>query len=218
VTAKWLAGIAVAALGLSGVALMERREAAPASRPKLALLTSLPLQFSESFGLEPPRSDTLARVRRDFDIVPIAVADRASLNGQRLLLMAHPRAQPADMLVELDQWVRGGGRVVLLADPRLDWDSSRPLGDRLRPPPDFADTGLLVHWGLRLGVDAAGEGELRATGGNCRVGEQALVARCRLGRGRATVIADADFIMGEGGNAARRLDLMVGELRGLGAR
>jgi hypothetical protein len=218
VTAKWLAVVAAAALGISGVAWMDRREAVSAARPRLALLTSLPLQFGETFGLEPPPSDALARIRRDFDIVPIAVADRASLNRQRLLLMAHPRAQPADVLVELDQWVRDGGRVALLADPRLDWDSSRPLGDPLRPPPDFADTGLLTHWGLRLGFDEAGEGVLRATGGNCRVGEKGLVARCRVGRGRATVLADADFIMGEGGEAARRLDLMVGELRGLGAR
>ena len=54
------------------------------------------------------------------------------------------------MLVELDQWVRGGGRLLLLADPMLEWPSERPLGDRLRPPPAFADTGLLAHWGLRL--------------------------------------------------------------------
>ena len=75
---------------------------------------------------------------------------RRALKARRLLLMAHPRAQPAEVLVELDQWVRGGGQLLLLADPRLDWHSERPLGDRLRPPPAFADTGLLGHWGLRL--------------------------------------------------------------------
>ena len=64
--------------------------------------------------------------------------------------MAQPRAQPAEDLVALDNWVRGGGRVLLLADPMLEWPSERPLGDPFRPPPTFADTGLLAHWGLKL--------------------------------------------------------------------
>ena len=64
--------------------------------------------------------------------------------------MAHPLAQTAENLVALDAWVRGGGRVLLLADPMLEWPSKRPLGDPLRPPPMFMDTGLLAHWGLRL--------------------------------------------------------------------
>ena len=50
--------------------------------------------------------------------------------------MAHPLAQPAEDLVALDDWVRGGGRVLLLADPMLEWPSKRPLGDPLRPPAD----------------------------------------------------------------------------------
>ena len=121
--------------------------------------------------------------------------------------MAHPLAQPAEALVDLDRWVRRGGRVVLLADPKLDWHSERPLGDKLRPPPAFADTGLLAHWGLvleapeqpgpsqrRLGgsdVLAASPGTLS---GRCRISRDAFVARCSVGKGRATVIADADFL------------------------
>ena len=56
--------------------------------------------------------------------------------------MAQPLAQAPENLVALDDWVRGGGRVLLLADPMLEWPSKRPLGDPLRPPPMFADTGL----------------------------------------------------------------------------
>ena len=211
-TRGWLAALALATAAAGGVALMMQRDAAAGNRPRLALLTSLPLLLGEGFGIEPPRSEAIARIRRDFTIVPIAVADEASLKPQSILLMAHPRAQPAEVLVELDQWVRGGGTVVLLADPLLKWESSRPLGDALRPPPDFADTGLLGHWGLRLGIDEAGEGSLRSTGRNCTVSNHGLVARCRIGRGRASVIADSDFIMGEGAHAPRTLDLMMAEL------
>lgn len=210
-TRGWLAALVAASAVLSGIALTSR-QAAPVERPSLTLLTSLPLIFGEQFGLEAPDSDAMARIRQDFDVVPIALADEASLDGQRLLLMAHPRAQPAEVLVELDRWVREGGHVVLLADPRLEWDSLRPLGDRLRPPVDFADTGLLAHWGLRLGTDEAGEGMLRATDAQCRASIDGLSATCQIGRGRADVIADADFMMGVGADRARRLDLMMAKL------
>ena len=183
------------------------------SRPALALLTSLPLIFGEQFAVEGGGSPALARLEQRFEVEPIAVADAASLKGRRLLLMAHPRAQPAEVLVELDAWVRAGGHVVLLADPRLAWDGSRPLGDPLRPPPYFADTGLLAHWGLALGEDDEGRGVLRRTGAQCSLDKESFVARCAIGNGRATIIADADFLMIESDDpAAPHLDLLIDEL------
>ena len=214
-------------------------EAQPATRlPKLALLTSLPLLFPEFFSLEGGGSPALALLDRHYEVDPIAVADAASLSGKPLLLMAHPRAQPAEVLVELDGWVRAGGHLLLLADPRLDWPSERPLGDSLRPPPDFADTGLLAHWGLTLDgptVDGpaarrVGDEEIlfvspgRLTSrGTCRISDGGLVARCRIGLGAVTVIADADFLNlgGPGaidGPTANNLELLIRELSRLGAR
>jgi hypothetical protein len=139
------------------------------------------------------------------------VADAASLRGKRLLLMAHPRAQPASALVELDAWVRGGGRVLLLADPRSDWPSELALGDKFRPQPAFADTGLLDHWGLRLEgpepggprrlagveVETRSPGRLYATNAGCSVEPDGFVASCTVGKGRVTVVADSDFLDAE---------------------
>ena len=189
---------------------------APADRPTLALLTSLPLVFSESFGLEGGGSLALARLEQRYTVQPIGVADAASLKGRRLLLMAHPRAQPSEALVELDHWVRAGGRVLLLADPRLDWPSQRPLGDKLRPPPAFADTGLLNHWGLAMQAPAIDSEATsgRLSGNQCQVTEDALVARCPIGRGRATVIADADFLNSD----SDQLNLLTDELDRLESR
>jgi hypothetical protein len=205
---------------------------APNERPTLALLTSLPLLFSEQFSLSGGGSAALSRIEQRYNVVPIGIADEASLDGKPILLMAHPRAQPAEVLVELDRWVRGGGRVLLLADPKLDWHSDLPLGDPLRPPPYFADTGLLGHWGLALdGPDpdgpasvatergpvlAASPGRLTSRG-SCKVVAERLVARCVIGRGKATIIGDADFlnVAGEGaldGPTAGNLDLLVDEL------
>ena len=211
---------------------------APAERPTLALLTSLPLLFAEQFSIAGGGSAALTRIEQRYNVIPIGIADHASLHGKPLLLMAHPRAQPAEVLVDLDRWVRGGGRLLLLADPKLDWHSALPLGDPLRPPPYFADTGLLGHWGLALDgpepdgpasvatdggrILAASPGRLSSRGG-CKVVAEGFVARCAIGRGKATIIADADFLNvdGEGaldGETAGNLDLLVSELALLEAR
>lgn len=232
-----MAAIALAAAagaGAIGVARWSNQQTpapaarAPADRPALALLTSLPLMFGESFAIDSGGSPALSRLEQRYNIQPIGVADAASLAGQRLLLMAHARAQPAEALADLDAWVRSGGRLVLLADPRLDWESARPLGDRLRPPPDFADTNLLGHWGLALSgpkaigpasagngdivIQASSPGVLESRGG-CRIAGGGFVARCRIGKGAAIVIADADFLnVGPDEAATPNLDLLLAEL------
>jgi len=211
------------------IAVARRERAAPrpaAQRPTLLLLTSLPLVFGESFSVN-GGSRALSALQTRYRVVPISVTDSADLARGRLLLMAHPLAQPAEDLVTLDAWVRRGGRVLLLADPALDWPSSRPLGDPLRPPPMFMDTGLLAHWGLRLDApDERGPQTRRLGGrqvmtvspghlsGKCAVSADGLVAACRVGQGRASIIADADFLNVEAldGPAQHNLDALLAEL------
>ena len=80
---------------------------AAGDRPTLALLTSLPLMFGERFGLDGGGSPALIRLEERYKVIPIGVADAASLKRQHLLLMAHPRAQPAEALVELSTYASG---------------------------------------------------------------------------------------------------------------
>lgn len=213
--ARWrvllIAALLIVAVGAISVTRSQRSRPGgaepPEARPTLLLLTSLPLLFGEQFSLEGHGSDVLIALEREYRVLPISVTDRAELRRGRLLLMAHPPAQTADDLVALDQWVRAGGRLLLLADPMLEWPSERPLGDLLRPPPMFADTGLLDHWGLRLDAPAergpasrlmSGGDILTASPGtlhgSCPISRDRLVARCRIGKGEVTVVADADFI------------------------
>ena len=186
-------------------------------KPTLALLTSLPLVFAEDgFALQSSGSSALDALEAHYDVQLIAAADADSLAGHDLLLMAHAPAQTAEGLVELDAWVEQGGRVLVLADPRLVWESSLSLGDRRRPLLAFPDTGLLGHWGLRLdgpvsdGPQLMGDGEtsvltaapgaLVATGAQCSAESEGFVALCEIDAGKALIIADADFIMlDEGG-------------------
>lgn len=200
-----------------------------AARPQLLMLTSLPILFPDRVTLDSRPEPVLAALESRYRLLPISVADRASLDAHRLIMMAQPQAQPAEDLVALDAWVREGGRVLLLADPALEWPSSRPLGSVLRPPAAFPDTGLLAHWGLRLDapnglgpktveagqatIETASPGALVAMAGNCSV-EGGFVAHCLIGKGEATVIADADFI-NVSDSASPNLTLLLRELNRL---
>ena len=221
----------IAAAGLAYVA--ERQQPPPATaaaKPKLMLLTTLPLVFGEQFGLEGGGSPALKALETRYTVNPVGVADAATLKHGKLLLMAHPQAQPAEALVDLDRWVRQGGRLLLLADPLLEWPSERPLGDTLRPPTAFADTGLLKHWGLRLDApDERGPMSRQLGGfevltnspgalaGGCAITRDRLVARCRIDQGAATIIADADFlnVADLDGPTDKNLDAILVELKAL---
>src|SRR4249919_3656729 len=226
----------VLVIGAAVVIAVARHEpAAPtpaAERPTLLLLTSLPLVFGENFSVD-GGSPALSALQARYRVVPISVTDEADLAQGRLLLMAHPLAQPAEDLVALDAWVRGGGRVLLLADPALDWPSQRPLDDPLRPPPMFMDTGLLRHWGLQLDATDERDPQPRTLSGQpietsspgrlfgkCDISADGLVAACRVEKGRASIIADADFLNVDtlGAPAQHNLDALLAALAALEGR
>lgn len=144
--------------------------------------------------------------------------DALALRGMDALLIAQPRLFRPEELVAVDEWVRGGGRALIFADPLLVWPSDLPPGDPRRPPLTSLLDPLLAHWGLRLepvrtgrtGIDrkmlatghvvmlaaasrfspvAGGEGRAR-----CRLAERGLMALCRVGRGEARLVADADLL------------------------
>ena len=98
------------------------------------------------------------------------------------------------------------------------WLFCPPPGRNLRPPPAFADTGLLKHWGLALQGAAPGETHGRLIGRErCEIDDGGLIARCAIGQGSATVIADADFLNADRADA-ENLDLLVAELHRLETR
>lgn len=228
--------VGVAGVAAALVLASSRREEAelgprpPARRPALLLLTSLPILFGEGFSLNASGSPVLKRLQTRYRLVPISVTDRQELAEGRLLLMMQPQAQTAENLVALDAWVRGGGRVLLFADPYLEWTSERPLGDLTRPSPMFMDTGLLAHWGLRLDSPQKPGPAARMLGnypvmtrspgslyGTCAISTDRLVARCRIGKGEATIVADADLldVAKLGPEGRHNLDGLVAELASL---
>ena len=95
------------------------------------------------------------------------------------------------------------------------------------------DTGLLAHWGLRLaapeergpvGRKLAGQEVTTASpgvlSGGCAISGDGLVAHCAIGAGRATIVADADFLDADrlGEPARHNLEALLAELADLEKR
>lgn len=196
----------------------------PADRPRIQLMTSLPLVWGEGASMESILSGEtepapVYRYWQDrYDVAAVDSLENLADQNPDIVILAQPRAMaPAD-LADLDAWVRAGGAAIILTDPDLAWPSDLPLGDPRRPLVSGLLSPLLGHWGLELVADADGRTDLArlrlgshafATRGvgtlepvtaearadaRCDTGEGGVIARCRIGQGQAIVVADADFL------------------------
>ena len=125
---------------LFAVGVAEASEAPPRDQlPALALMGSVPIywgepgQLGDLLGDANPPHWARAVLERRWRLVPLDYLDEAALEAQERLLMAQPRGLSPEENVALDAWVRGGGHLLLLADPMMTGASRYPLGDRRRP-------------------------------------------------------------------------------------
>ena len=190
------------------------------TRP-LLLFTSLPIYWLEApdiaTTLKGEGQPHWARgaLEAKWALRPVDTLDAATLGKARDLLIVQPRPLSPAENVALDAWVAEGGHLLLFADPALTAASTFALGDRRRPQDIVLLSPILARWGLRLEFDAeqvGGEhmaalgegaalavnspGRFAAIGGgrpdaSCRIEADALLAECRVGRGRVLAIADA---------------------------
>lgn len=193
--------------------------AASPSAEGLLLFTSLPIFWSEgslsdmlSDSAEPHWARKALEAR--WRLVPVdsltALRDRPEAH---VLLMAQPRALAGGENVTLDNFVRNGGRVVMIVDPMLEAHSAYGFGDKRRPEAVSMLSPILARWGLRLvederpayvaqwgqrsvPVEDGGLFELTGTGfeSSCHLVGDGLAAWCRVGKGKVVLMADATFI------------------------
>ena len=189
--------------------------------PAVALMTSLPIIWSESYdladhlGAEETEHWALAILQRGG---PIALVDSlvtdegdATLAPDDVLVLVQPYPLSPPENVALDDWVRSGGRVLLFADPMLTRESIFALGDRRRPQDVVLLSPILARWGLDLrfdpgqpggqrSIDFDGQampvnlhGEFVARGGAsaCSIEFGGILADCRIGKGQLVAVADA---------------------------
>jgi hypothetical protein len=186
-------------------------------KPALAVMSALPLFWGEGdadaiLQGEDQRAPLVTHLARGWSLVALDQLGSADLSRARLLLLAQPRGLSPDELVALDRWIRRGGRALVFADPLLVWPSSLAMGDRRRAPPVSLLDPLLSHWGLVLdgpvgnaanvvmiGSDGktgqgVGVGSWRGSNKACTVSADKRIADCRIGQGRALLVADTDLL------------------------
>ncbi|BBC74129.1 conserved hypothetical protein [Altererythrobacter sp. B11] len=196
------------------------------SRPELGLMGTIPIFWGEAASPAEVIAGTAethwARplLERAYRLRPLDTLDASALSGLSLLLLAQPRALSPAENVALDEWVRGGGRLLLFADPLMTGESRFPLGDKRRPQDVTLLSPILDHWGLSLQF-ADGDGNAReaeaggppiplqypghfaplAEGSDCTLAAEGALARCRIGDGAGLILADAALLDLHGENA-----------------
>lgn len=191
-----------------------------AAKEKVLLMTSLPLIWGEGASMEDVLAGNAAPAaiykawQERYEIEAVDSFEGLEASDADIVILAQPRAMaPAD-LASFDEWVRAGGRALILTDPMLVWPSELALGDKRRPLATGLLSPLLKHWGIEMlapdedsaggvamgfddyDVQTAGVGTFAklAPNGECKLINKDVMARCRIGEGQAIVVADADFL------------------------
>lgn len=202
------------------------------STPSIALFTSLPILWPERsdfrglLNSDAPPHWALATLQQHGKLAPLDTLTKANdgpaMPPGSLLVMAQPRPLSPQENVALDSWVRGGGHVLLFADPMLTADSIFSIGDRRRPQDVVLLSPILTRWGLELQFDEdqpAGEHMVLLDGAslpvnlpghfallgkarNCRLLAGGRAVRCTIGKGRVLAVADAALLESAAADAA----------------
>lgn len=179
-------------------------------------------------------------LKDNYDVTPLDSADDR-LRQFDLLLLAQTRAYTPEEYVTIDDWVQSGGQLLILSDAALQWHSEYSLGDKRRPLFTSLLSPLFSHWGLEqilliedpeeqiitiddydISTVTPGEWMIKEAQENegdqggefrCSISQNRFEADCAIGKGRAILIADSDFIhddfwhgFGQSDNVAYLLD------------
>ena len=200
-----------------------------AVRPSLGLFTTLPLYWAETgdvseliTGAGDQENHARQALEKRYQLALLDTLEPEVLAGLDRILIAQPRPLAPSENVALDDWVRAGGGALILADPMLTRHSRYPLGDKRRPQDVVLLSPILARWGLELRFDEdqpsgerverafdmdipvhlAGQFVAKAGGANsvCTLSNAGLIARCRVGAGMVTLLADSAVLDEVGGD------------------
>ncbi len=229
-------------LGLALAAWSARVRAPVPDQAPVGLFTTLPILWNEADDVAALLNDTApphwarAALGQTGKIVPLDLLagpqGPGPLDRLERLVIAQPRPLSPDENVALDDWVRGGGRLLLIVDPALTEESRHALGDPRRPQDMVLLSPILRRWGLALTFDdaqPAGERGAEVLGvtipvnlpgrfsisdpSGCVLLDGGLAARCAVGKGHVLALADAAVLERLDSIGARReaLDALLAE-------
>jgi len=130
-----------------------------AEKPVIGLITGLPM----SGGFDQPTQQVsqpwavLTQLNDLFEVRPLGLEMKTIDPAIKLLMVVHPKALGDDTVYAIDQFLLGGGRLLLFVDPHANTDTS---GDDPNNPSAaaFADKSsgipkLFDTWGLQFKTD-----------------------------------------------------------------
>ncbi|QFT77060.1 hypothetical protein [Erythrobacter sp. THAF29] len=197
---------------------------------KLGLNSSLPLYWPlgvdipELLSDEAPVPWQRRVLEQEYDLVLLGTlspieegltgAETDPLRDIDRLAVIQPRGlAPADN-VALDNWVREGGKLLLVLDPLLTGEYEVPLGSPQRPVDSALIPPIVARWGLEVSVEDHDSfengfyevpvGRSRLVVGHpgaiavadpnaadCGILARGVMARCKVGEGQVVLLADA---------------------------
>jgi hypothetical protein len=222
---------------IGGLWFWESKQPEP-TKAKIALMSSIPLQWGEVSMDEIAKGEDqpaffYQHLSAIGEVTMIDTVKSGIKSKAELLILVQPRLLNPQELVDLDRWVRRGGRALIFADPALQWPSRYPLGDGRRPLFTSFLSPLFAHWGVELVLPVTNDEEQVATvelvdatlqvishgnwiekgtqdsSAKCQIDASAVIATCTIEKGRAILIADADLLqdalLGDGVLLSRQL-------------
>lgn len=212
--------ILAAGLALASAPLAAQDAADGSDRPPyIGIMTTIPIFWGEPSEFSDELVGSARRLHwakflleERYWLMPVDYLTPGGLDHYDGLILAQPRGLSGEENVAVDDYVRQGGRVLLLADPMMTGHTFWPIGDRRRPQDIALLSPILARWGLELRFDELqGEdlayrdfdgtrlpvslaGQFAALGENCTLAAEALVARCRVGEGEVLAVADAAML------------------------
>lgn len=129
-------------------------------QPVIGLISGLPMdgeRNGHNLTISPPWR-LLQEIRRHFNLMSLGNNIEHIPDHVKTLMLVHPKQLPDQTLYAIDQFVLGGGKLMLFIDPLSELDSSPQISDKYSNLPR-----MLTAWGVQMPADKVLVDRLYAT-------------------------------------------------------
>ncbi|GGA20466.1 GldG family protein [Dyella nitratireducens] len=123
-------------------------------KPRIGVMTDLPVMGDPAQGTQP--WEVMSQLQRLFDVQMIHTDKLKRIDKSiQVLLLIHPKNLPADVQYALDQYVLGGGHLVVFVDPFSESDPTPLVDDPTSATNNHSSNlpRLFADWGVSFNAD-----------------------------------------------------------------
>ncbi|MFO2464086.1 Gldg family protein [Pseudomonas sp. 15FMM2] len=130
------------------------------SQPVIGLISTLPMDShrDERTQQAVPAWQLLQEIRQQFNLMSLAQDSQHIPEHVKTLMVVHSSQLPEKTLIAIEQFVLGGGKLLMFIDPLSEWNST------IATPSSLSSLkGLLAAWGVQIPMNKAVADSLYAT-------------------------------------------------------